>query len=195
MRSVGPEALLVEVEDAAQALDLATWARATDVSAEEVVPGAGTVLFDGVADPAAQATRLGAWEHGAAPPRGELVEVPVTYDGPDLAFVARAWGLGVEDAVAAHAQHEYVAAFCGFAPGFAYLAGLPEERAVPRLDSPRPRVPAGAVAVADRWCGIYPTASPGGWRLLGTTDVVLWDQAREQPAMLPPGTRVRFVPR
>lgn len=195
MRAVGPSALLVEVADAGQALDLATWLRGAGPLAEEVVPGAGTVLLDGVSDRAAVAARLEAWTPGAAPPRGELVEVPVAYDGPDLPAVARAWGMGVDEAVATHAEREYVAAFCGFAPGFAYLAGLPEELAVPRLDSPRSRVPAGSVALAGRWCGVYPTASPGGWRLLGTTDVTLWDQARERPALLAPGARVRFVPR
>jgi KipI family sensor histidine kinase inhibitor len=195
VREVGPRALLVEVGDAARALDLATWARAAGVAADEVVPAATTVLFDGVADPAGLRARLARWAPGAAPPRGELVEVPVTYDGPDLAFVAEAWGMGVEEAVAAHAAPVYVAAFCGFAPGFAYLSGMPEERAVPRLDSPRPRVPAGSVGLAGSWCGVYPTASPGGWRLLGTTDVALWDAAREEPALLSPGTRVRFVPR
>ena len=87
-----------------------------------------------------------------------------------------------------------MSAFCGFSPGFAYLAGLPEELAVPRLDTPRTKVPAGAVALAGTWCAAYPTASPGGWRLIGRTDAALWDAAREQPALLAPGTRVRFRP-
>ena len=96
--------------------------------------------------------------------------------------------------VARHGEVEFVSAFCGFAPGFAYLAGLPEKYAVPRLDSPRSRVPAGAVGLAGAWCGVYPTASPGGWRLLGRTDATLWDPDRSRPALLAPGTRVRFVP-
>ena len=93
-----------------------------------------------------------------------------------------------------HADIEFVVAFCGFSPGFAYLAGLPSELAVPRLDTPRTKVPAGAVGLAGTWCATYPTASPGGWRLIGRTDARLWNAGREQPALLPPGTRVRFRP-
>ena len=193
LHPVGPAALLAEVADAAEALDLATWARAARIDAVEVVPAAQTVLFDGVADPGALSAQLRAWRPSGSSPEGERVEVPVVYDGADLAFVAEAWGTDVPGVVARHSEIEYVAAFCGFAPGFAYLAGLPDALAVPRLPSPRPRVPAGAVGLAGSWCGVYPTASPGGWRLLGRTDVTLWDQTREHPALLAPGTRVRFV--
>ena len=96
--------------------------------------------------------------------------------------------------VARHESTEFVSAFCGFAPGFAYLSGLPDELPeVPRLATPRTHVPAGSVALAGRWCGIYPTASPGGWRVIGHTDATLFDVRREPPALLAPGTRVRFV--
>ncbi|MFC5492956.1 allophanate hydrolase subunit 1 [Nocardioides caricicola] len=190
LRPVGPRAVLVEVEDAAAALALATWARPR-VHADEIVPAATTVLFDGVTDLAA----LADWSPGADAPAGELVEVPVVYDGPDLDFVAEQWGTDVAGVVERHTAVEYVAEFCGFAPGFSYLAGLPGDLAVPRLESPRPAVPPGSVGLAGTWCGVYPTASPGGWRLLGRTDAVLWDQARAEPALLPPGTRVRFVAR
>jgi KipI family sensor histidine kinase inhibitor len=193
LRPVGRTAALVEVGDAATALALATWARSAGVDAVEVVPAAETVLFDGVADPGALAAALEAWSPAATSVTGELVEVPVTYDGPDLDFVAEAWGTDREGVVARHTGVEYVAEFCGFAPGFSYLAGLPADLAVPRLGSPRAKVPAGAVGLAGAWCGVYPTASPGGWRLLGRTDVTLWDETREQPALLPPGTRVTFV--
>jgi KipI family sensor histidine kinase inhibitor len=195
LRRIGTSAVLVEVADAAEALALATWARSVRVESIEVVPAARTVLFDGVPDVGALTTLLDTWTPTSEPPSGELVEVPVVYDGPDLGFVAEAWGTDVAGVIARHTGLEFVSAFCGFAPGFAYLAGLPEELAVPRLDSPRPRVPAGSVGLAGTWCGTYPTASPGGWRLLGRTDAPLWDQDRARPALLAPGTRVRFVAR
>jgi KipI family sensor histidine kinase inhibitor len=192
---VGHHAVLVEVDDAQAARSLAAWAREQGVRVDEIVPAAATVLFDGVADRDHLTQVLAGWSPGAAPEPGDLVELPVSYDGPDLGFVAERWGMTEEEAVEAHSGIEYVASFCGFAPGFSYLAGLPERLAVPRLDSPRSRVPAGAVGLAGSWCAAYPGESPGGWRLLGTTDVALWDAAREEPALLAPGTRVRFVPR
>ena len=178
------------MENASAALALATWARSR-VAAVEIVPAAETVLFDGATD----LSVLSEWTPASEVPPGELVEIPVVYDGPDLAFVAEAWGTDVGGAVRRHTEIEYVAEFCGFAPGFSYLAGLPADLAVPRLEAPRPAVPPGSVGLAGTWCGLYPTASPGGWRLLGRTDAVLWDQSRAQPALLPPGTRVRFVAR
>lgn len=189
---VGARACLVEVDDAVAAASLASWARARGPRAEEVVPAATTVLFDGV-DPSEVEAALPAWRPEAAGPRGPLVRVRVTYAGPDLETVARHWGCTVDEVVGLHTSTEFVAVFSGFAPGFSYLAGLPAERTVPRLASPRTRVPAGSVGLADGWCGVYPTASPGGWLLIGTTDERLWDPEGAQPALLAPGTRVRFV--
>lgn len=189
--AVTDRACLVEVEDAAAAASLATWARAAGPAAVDVVPAAGTVLFDGV-DPALVEAALPSWPRQPMGSRGTVIEVPVTYDGPDLETVARHWGCTVGDVVEQHTSLEFVALFCGFAPGFSYLAGLPGDRSVPRLSSPRPRVAPGSVALADGWCGIYPSASPGGWLVIGTTDAVLWDPDRAEPALLAPGTRVRF---
>lgn len=193
LRPFGPDAVLAEVADSAAARSLAIYARTARVGAGEVVPGARTVLFDGVPDRAALELALATWVPGAEPDPGELVELPVTYDGADLAYVAERWGTDVAGVVARHGEVEFVAAFCGFAPGFAYLAGLPEEYAVPRLDRPRAKLPPGSVGLAGSWCGVYPSASPGGWRLLGTTDATLWDPGSSRPALLAPGTRVRFV--
>lgn len=189
--AVGGRAGLVEVEDAVAAASLAAWARASGLEADDIVPAAATVLFDGIDPPALEAA-LSRWTPTAAAPHGSVVDIPVTYDGMDLERVAGHWGCTVEQVVEQHTSLEFVAGFCGFAPGFSYLAGLPPERAVPRLTSPRPRVAPGSVALADTWCGIYPTASPGGWLVIGTTDAVLWDTERQPPALLPPGTRVRF---
>ena len=191
---VGAHAVLAEVADGARARSLAAYARAARVPAQEVVPGARTVLFDGVPDVAALAGQLAGWAPDEPPAPGELVEVPVSYDGADLEDVASRWGTDVAGVVERHAAVEFVSVFCGFAPGFAYLAGLPDDCAVPRLDTPRTRVPAGSVGLAGSWCGVYPSASPGGWRLLGRTEVTLWDPSRSDPALLAPGTRVRFVP-
>jgi allophanate hydrolase subunit 1 len=188
---VGARACLVEVEDALVAAALATWVRATGLAAHEVVPAARTVLLDGV-DPVAVREALTRWATDHAVRPGPLVRLEVDYSGPDLARVADHWGCTSQEVVELHTSVEFTSTFCGFAPGFAYLAGLPLERAVPRLESPRTRVPPGSVALADTWCGVYPSASPGGWLLIGTTDARLWDVDRPQPALLAPGTRVRF---
>jgi KipI family sensor histidine kinase inhibitor len=148
------------------------------------------VLLDGLGEREDLDHLLSDWRPIAAT-RGPLVEVPVTYDGPDLDVVAERWECAAAEVGERLAAVELVSAFCGFAPGFAYLSGLDVE--VPRLPTPRTRVPAGSVALAGTWCGVYPTASPGGWRIIGRTDAVLWDPRRSQPALLAPGTRVRFV--
>ena len=121
-----------------------------------------------------------------------VVTIPVVYDGPDLREIARRTGLGVEEVVRRHVAGEYVVAFCGFAPGFAYLSGLDPALVLPRRSLPRTRVPAGSVAVSDRYTSVYPHESPGGWHLLGRSSMVRWDLDRESPALLTPGTRVRF---
>lgn len=169
-------------------------ARRRGIEATEIVPAARTVLFDEVRDLGALEAQIGSWdlsetESAAA----ELVEVPTTYDGEDLDEVARLWQMTTAEVVSTHTGTEFVVAFCGFSPGFAYCTGLSPEHSVPRLDSPRTKVPAGSVGLAGEFTGIYPTASPGGWQLIGRTDLVLWDEGADQPATLPPGTRVRFV--
>ena len=189
---MGPRALLAEVADAGEALALATWVRSARLAPDEVVPAARTVLVDGIDDLDHARDVLSRWQPTAEMPAGDLVEIRVHYDGADLESVAALWGTDPAGVVARHTATDFVSAFCGFAPGFAYLAGLPDDLAVPRLDSPRSRVPAGAVGLAASWCGVYPTASPGGWQLIGRTDEVLWDPAAERPALLAPGTRVRF---
>ncbi|MGH2406711.1 MAG: 5-oxoprolinase subunit PxpB [Candidatus Limnocylindrales bacterium] len=133
----------------------------------------------------------------AAGVEGELLEIPVRYggsDGPDLDDVAERVGLRPEEVIAAHAAGRYRAFFLGFAPGFAYLGSLPESLAVPRRASPRTRVPAGSVAIAGVQTAVYPRDMPGGWNLIGRTDLVVWDPRRDPPALLRPGAVVRFVP-
>lgn len=189
VRRYGARAALVEVDGALQAAALADWARVAGVEAEEIVPAATTVLFDGV-DPDGLERVLERWRPTSASVAGGFVEIPVVFDGPDLADVAARWCVEPGEVVGRLTSYELTSTFCGFAPGFAYLAGLPEELAVPRLGSPRERVEAGSVALAGAWCGIYPTASPGGWRIVGHTDATLWDVDRDPPALLAPGTRV-----
>lgn len=188
-RPVGPGALLVEVTDAGEALALAQWARGR-VTADEIVPAARTVLFDGCA-PSAVSEAVATWVPTSFVPSGDLVEVPVCYDGPDLCSLAEALGLSPGQLVEQHTAIEHVVAFCGFAPGFAYVSGSPWQ--VPRLATPRARVAPGSVGLAGAWTGLYPSASPGGWQLIGRTSAPLWDPKRAAPALLPPGTRVRFV--
>jgi KipI family sensor histidine kinase inhibitor len=123
---------------------------------------------------------------------GKSLELPVVFDGADLADVAELTGRSVAALVEALTTAELTVAFGGFAPGFGYLSGLPEELHVPRRATPRTRVPAGSVALAGPFAGVYPQASPGGWQLVGRTDAVLFDVDRDPPALLVPGTAVRF---
>ncbi|MFG1916138.1 allophanate hydrolase subunit 1 [Micromonospora sp. NPDC048898] len=131
----------------------------------------------------------GAEERGG----GAEVVVPVEFDGPDLPAVAEHWGLPVPAVLRRLTGTRFRVAFCGFAPGFPYLTGLPAELALPRLATPRARVPAGSVALAGPYAGIYPSASPGGWLLVGRTELVLFDVSADPPARLGPGTLVRMV--
>jgi allophanate hydrolase subunit 1 len=202
LRPVGTDAWLVELDDTAAATALYRAALAGGIEARDIVPAARTVLFDGLADRDGVAAELSRWSGPSGPdpdpargpvPAPGLVEVPTVYDGPDLEDVARFWQMTTAEVVATHTSTEFTVGFCGFAPGFPYCTGLPPGLHVPRLDTPRSRVPAGSVGLAGEFTGIYPSASPGGWRLLGRTDLTLWDGGRDQPATLPPGTRVRFV--
>jgi KipI family sensor histidine kinase inhibitor len=195
----GPSAILVEVDDQAAVLDL--YAEVTRRRAEgwasdliDVVPGGRTLLLDGLRDPAAVGREIQTWVvPPAPPPAGPDVAIEVTYDGPDLADVAAQWEVSVAEVIAIHTATDYSVAFCGFSPGFAYLAGLGDERVVARRPRPRPRVPAGSVALGGQYTGVYPRSSPGGWQLIGRTAAVLWDADREPAALLAPGRRVRFV--
>jgi KipI family sensor histidine kinase inhibitor len=126
--------------------------------------------------------------------RGRIVDVPVIYDGEDLAECADALGMSRAALIEAHTATEYRVGFCGFAPGFAYLLGLDEALRRPRRETPRTRVPPGSVAIAGHYSAVYPRASPGGWHLIGRTDRVPFDPQREEPVLLPPGTVVRFTP-
>lgn len=192
----GPDALLAEYEALDTVLSVAARLREAALpGVVDVVAAMRTVLVvlhD--ADREAVVAALGD-VRTEPPPPGPLVVVPVRYDGPDLAEVAAAAQLSVAEVVAAHSAAEYRVAFCGFVPGFAYLLGLPNSLRLPRRATPRPRVPAGAVAIAAEFSAVYPAATPGGWHLLGTTDVELWNERCAQPALLGPGMRVRFEAR
>ena len=196
----GTSAVLIELDDLDQVIGLhAELRREPPAGTVDLVPAAETLLItfdrsatahDRVADDVRQRDLA-----TVARPEGRLVEVPVVYDGEDLGDVARMTGMDVRDVVAMHLRPEYQAAFCGFAPGFAYLSGADPALRVPRRERPRTRVPVGAVGLADEFTGVYPREMPGGWQLVGRTDVALWDLDRDPPALLPPGTRVRFVER
>ena len=126
-----------------------------------------------------------------------LFEIPTVYGGeygPDLGDVAAAHGLSPEEVIRIHSSGEYLVYMIGFSPGFAYLGGLDPAIATPRLETPRPRVRAGSVGIAGSQTGVYPSDSPGGWRLIGWTPLMLFDPGREPPALLAAGDRVRFVP-
>jgi KipI family sensor histidine kinase inhibitor len=199
LRPAGERGLLVEVESLELVHRLHAALRALDPpGVVELVPAYRTLLV--VADP----ERAGALDELAArlpalelPPAdavaGDPVEIPVRYDGQDLPEVAGLTGLDAEEVVRRHTAPEYTVAFLGFSPGFPYLVGLDPALEVPRRDTPRTSIPAGSVGLAGGQTGIYPSASPGGWQLIGRTEVTLFDPRRDPPALLAPGSRLRFT--
>lgn len=194
----GDTALLVELGDLDEVLSL--YAQLDEDLPEgviDLVPAATTLLL--TIDPRAtdverisrQVSGVTVGSHERAT-TGE-VEIPVVYDGEDLAEVGRITGLGERGVIEAHTGSPWTVAFCGFAPGFGYMVGGDERLRVPRRDNPRTRVPAGSVAIAGEFASVYPRESPGGWQLIGRTTLEVWDIGREPPALLVPGTTVRYV--
>lgn len=182
----GPRAVLAEFDSLAEVMGAAAAVRHAALGGVvDVVPAARTVLV--TVEGSAQLPAVRALLERPHPAEdvadGPLVTVRVAYDGTDLDDVATACRLSVAEIVELHSGGEYVVAFCGFRPGFAYLVGLDPRLHLPRRSTPRTRVPAGAVAIAAEFTAVYPTEGPGGWHLLGTTD---------PPGPLAPGTRVRF---
>ena len=123
------------------------------------------------------------------------IEIPVAYDGEDLAWVASELGSSIEAVIQRHASRDYHAYALGFAPGFAYLGELDPELVLPRRSTPRVRVPAGSVAIAGRQTAVYPIESPGGWHIIGHTETAMFDMSRDEPALIRAGDTVRFVRR
>lgn len=196
---MGPDALLVDTagrEPASVAIALSV-ALIDDVI--DVVPAAETVLVTlrMRVDEQISERVLEAVEAIGPDDRletGQVIEIPVTYDGADLVDVATRVGMTIEQLIETHSGADHRAAFCGFAPGFAYLELSDNRLHLPRRPSPRPRVPIGSVAIAAGYTAVYPVASPGGWHLIGTTEARMWDPSCDSPARVRPGDRVRFVP-
>jgi KipI family sensor histidine kinase inhibitor len=195
---VRDDALLIELDDLTTTLALFDSLTSDPIAGTgELIPGARTLLVfyrPSAVSPeeivrSARSRELG----GRIAGTGSLIEIPVTYDGEDLAEVAQLLGVTPAEVVQMHTGQEYAVGFTGFAPGFAYLTGGHPQLDVPRRSSPRTRIPAGSVALAGTFSGVYPRESPGGWQLIGTTPAQMWDLARDRPALLLPGDRVRFV--
>lgn len=194
----GTTALLVELDDLEQVEGLhAALTADPPAGVVDVVPAARTVLV--VVDPARTSlaalarTLRATTPHTARRDDGELVEVPVVYDGEDLDAAAALLGCDAAELVRRHTSARWRVAFCGFSPGFGYLVSPDWPGEVPRRGSPRTKVPPGSVALAGAFSGVYPRESPGGWQLVGRTPVAVFDLAREPAALLRPGVRVRFV--
>jgi KipI family sensor histidine kinase inhibitor len=195
---VRDDALLIELDDLTTTLALFDSLTSDPIAGTgELIPGARTLLVfyrPSAVSPeeivrSARSRELG----GRIAGTGSLIEIPVTYDGEDLAEVAQLLGVTPAEVVQMHTGQEYAVGFTGFAPGFAYLTGGHPQLDVPRRSSPRTRIPAGSVALAGTFSGVYPRESPGGWQLIGTTPAQMWDLTRDRPALLLPGDRVRFV--
>lgn len=197
VHSAGESALLVETGDTDHAHRLYAHIQAMKLAGvRELVPGLSSLLI--VADPfvldlEALASAIPTWQLLPSDRiTGKQIVIDMTYDGPDLDRVAESTGLAREQVIARHSNVDYQVAFLGFAPGFGYLTGLDRSLSVPRLDSPRERVPRGSVAIADEMTVIYPNETPGGWLLIGHTDAPLFDPDKRPPNRLSPGDTVRF---
>lgn len=200
---VGVRGALLDLSGSASATPAATavavrrLALQLSIALVEVIPGACTVLV--LADqPRGLQLLMDALDGLIVSPEaledtGEPIELAVRYNGPDLKEVAARTGLSVDEVVRRHSKANYISAFTGFAPGFAYLTGLDPCLHLPRRDTPRPAVPAGSLAIADTYTAVYPRSSPGGWHLLGTVSAEMFDLARSPAALLSPGQKVRFV--
>jgi KipI family sensor histidine kinase inhibitor len=190
----GSAAVLLECADLDEAIGLLAPVR-KHPKIVEVIPGARTLLLR-LRAPLTDSDRRNLLTLPVVP-SAKLFAAPIVitvdYSGPDLDSVARHLGCTAEDVVALHSGQLWTVGFCGFAPGFGYLYGEHDRLRVPRLESPRTSVPAGAVGLADQWSGIYPRSGPGGWQLIGQTDATLWDLDHDPPALLQPGSQVRFV--
>lgn len=192
----GRRGLLLELDSLEEVLSHYRALQEADLPVEDLVPAGRTILVvtDGAPDLRALAARI-----RAIPPvvtgsgAGDLVQIPVRYDGADLAEAAHLAGSPAEELVGRHLAEEWTVAFCGFSPGFGYLTGTRFTWNLPRRSTPRTRVPAGALGLAGEFTGIYPRESPGGWQLIGTAAVEVFDADRDPPALLVPGARVRFV--
>ncbi|WP_309107511.1 5-oxoprolinase/urea amidolyase family protein [Arthrobacter sp.] len=197
IRWAGPRALLVELTDLGSVLAFHHRLQAEPFPGQlDAVAAAATVLVKFATHPQALAARavVGDFDvDGLHHEGGREVTIEVVYDGEDLAEVGRLTGLGADGVVAAHTSQVWTAAFGGFAPGFTYLVGENRSLTVPRRISPRTAVPAGAVALGGEFSAVYPRQSPGGWQLIGRTSAVLWDLGREEPALIRPGDKVRYV--
>jgi KipI family sensor histidine kinase inhibitor len=191
LRRCGTDALLVEVDSLTEVAAVRAALEGLD-GIEELVPAARTVLVKGALT---QVREVLATVDLTKAPRNHPREItiPVVYDGPDLDLVAETASISPEEVIKLHTEAAYEVAFCGFAPGFGYLTGLPSSLQQPRLDSPRTKVPAGSVGIAGEFTAAYPRATPGGWRLIGRTEITLFDPKAETPALLQPGDLVRFV--
>ncbi len=195
-------AVLVELDDLPQALALYRQLLQSPIAGvQELVPAARTVLVGyqpGLLHAAAveaavrQRWALAASSTAAPAQAPRTVEIPVDYSGPDLPDVAELLGISVAQVIERHTGQPWQAAFAGFAPGFVYLTGGHPCFDLPRRTTPRTQVPAGSVALGGRFSAVYPNASPGGWQLLGTTALAMWDLSRPEPACVQPGMMVQF---
>lgn len=201
LRPCGDRAVLVELADGDERRRLDAALRAAPLPGVlEHVPAARTVLVT-VTDPARLPGVVSALRSLTIPdsevsveePVPQVLEIPVTYDGADLGVVAAHLGCDVREVVARHTGQTWQVEFAGFAPGFGYLLGEHGGLEVPRRETPRTRIPAGAVGLAGPYTGVYPRASPGGWQLVGRAELDMWDPRRDPPALLEPGRRVQFV--